>query len=68
MRLKTGIKARIVLTDGTTVVGTTAHSGQWGVHKLREVQIFTRLDPESIQGVLLVPKRHVMFVQIAPEG
>lgn len=66
MHLKPGMNARLVLTDGTTVAGVAERSGQWGVHRLRDVQIFTRLDPERVQGFLLVPDRHVLFAQITP--
>lgn len=68
MYLKRGAHTHLILTDGTTVKGVAERSGQWGVHRLRDVEVFTRTDPARVQGYLLVPDRHVMFAQIAPEG
>lgn len=68
MHLKPGANVRLILTDGTTVSGVAERSGQWGVHRVRDVEVFTRTDPARIQGHLLVPDRHVMFAQIAPKG
>lgn len=67
MRLKTGTHVRLILTDGTTLVGVAEHSGQWGIHRLRDVSIFTRIDPERIKGYVLVPKQRVLFAQMAAE-
>lgn len=66
MYLKPGLFVRLILVDGTTVAGTAERSGQWGVHRLRKVSVYSRLDPERVQGHLLVPKRNVLFAQIAP--
>lgn len=66
MRLKPGIKARLILRDGTTVAGRVARSGQWGVHRLNTVTLYTRIDPERVAGYFLVPDREVAFAQITP--
>lgn len=69
MRLPIGAAARLVLTDGTTLEGRTARSGQWGVHKLVKVTVFTR-GPEGseLAGFLQIDKSRVLFAQIEPPG
>lgn len=64
--LKPGLAARLILTDGTTLAGTVARSGQWGVHRLNKVTVYTRIDPERVAGHFLVHKRNVLFAQISP--
>lgn len=66
MYLPVGVTARLVLKDGTTVVGTTARSRRWGVHKLIRVRVLTRLEAEKMAGYLLIPGRGVWFAQIMP--
>lgn len=66
MRLKTGVTARLALRDGTTVLGRTARSGQFGVHRLEKVRVFTRVEPAEVRGYLLIPDRNVWFAQIMP--
>jgi hypothetical protein len=64
MRLKTGSSARIVLADGTTVVGTVRFSWRWRVIKLTDVLTQTRDGEVLVDGYLLIPARSVLFVQI----
>lgn len=68
MRLPIGATARLILTDGTTLAGTVARSGQWGVHRLEKVTVHTRTDGAPLAGYLQVDKRRVLFAQIdSPE-
>lgn len=64
MRLKTGTSARIVLTDGTTVVGTVRFSWRWRVIKLTDVLTQTRDGEVLADGYLLIPAGSVLFVQV----
>lgn len=66
MRLQLGVTARLVLTDGTTVQGTAARSGQWGVHRLDSVTAWDRFEPAKLAGYVLVDARRVLFAQIEP--
>jgi hypothetical protein len=64
MRLKTGTSARIVLAEGTTVVGTVRFSWRWRVIKLTDVVTQTRDGEIIADGYLLIPARSVLFVQV----
>jgi hypothetical protein len=64
MRLKTGTSARIVLLDGTTVVGTVRFSWRWRVIKLTDVLTQTRDGEVLADGYLLIPAGSVLFVQV----
>lgn len=66
MRLKPGCAARLVLTDGTTVQGTAARSGQFGVHRLDKVTAWDRFEPAQLAGYVLVDAGRVLFAQIEP--
>lgn len=66
MRLKIGVNARLVLTDGTTVQGLATRSGQWGVHRLDMVTAWDRSEPASLAGHILVDAGRVLFAQIEP--
>lgn len=69
MRLTIGEKTRIVLEDGTTLAGTAAKSGQWGVFRLNFVTAWAREGEVETppQSYTLVPKRRVLFVQVGAE-
>ena len=69
MRLPIGAAARLVLTDGTTLEGRAGRSGQWGVHRLEKVTVYTR-GPEGspLVGYLQIDKSRVLFAQIEPPG
>lgn len=64
MRLKNGSSARIVLSDGTTVIGTVRFSWRFRVIKLTDVVTQTRGGDILADGYLLIPARSVLFVQI----
>lgn len=68
MHLEIGATARLVLADGTTVAGTVARSGQWGVHRLEDVTVWNRGEASPLLGHLQVDKRRVLFAQIEPAG
>lgn len=65
MRLKFGTSARIVLSDGTTFVGTICRSWRWRVIKLTQVTTLTRDGEISADGFMLVPTHSVLFVQVS---
>lgn len=64
MRLKHGSSVRIVLVDGTTIVGTVRFSWRWRVVKLTDVVTQTRDGEILADGYLLIPHRSVLFAQI----
>lgn len=66
MHLPVGATARLVLTDGYTLQGKVARSGQWGVHRLDKVTVFDRETSPRLEGHLLIGKSRVLFAQIEP--
>jgi hypothetical protein len=64
MRLKHGSSVRIVLVDGTTIVGTVRFSWRWRTIKLTDVVTATRDGEILADGYLLIPTRSVLFVQV----
>lgn len=64
MRLTINTSARVVLVDGTTLVGTIRRSWRWRVIKLTQVTTLTRDGEISADGYMLVPARSVLFVQV----
>lgn len=64
MRLKLGSSVRIVLTDGTTVVGTVRFSWRFRVVKLADVLTQTRDGEVLADGYLLIPARSILFAQV----
>ena len=64
MRLKHGSSVRIVLVDGTTVVGTVRFSWRWRTIKLADVVTQTRDGEILADGYLLSPVRSVLFAQV----
>jgi small nuclear ribonucleoprotein (snRNP)-like protein len=64
VRLKNGSSVRIVLVDGTTVVGTVRFSWRWRVIKLTDVVSQTRDGEIVADGYLLIPERSVLFAQV----
>lgn len=69
MRIKTGMKCRIVLEDGTTLVGTAARSWQPGVLRLNFVTAWAREGEieAPVQSFFLLPVARVLFVQVGAE-
>lgn len=68
MRLPLGVSVLVVLRDGSTIQGTTARSGQWGVHRLEKCTVYSRTDAPALAGYFLIPKSRVEFVQIETES
>lgn len=64
MRLKHGSSVRIVLADGTTVVGTVRFSWRFRVVKLADVVTATRDGDILADGYLLIPVRSILFAQV----
>lgn len=64
MRLKHGSSVRIVLVDGTTVVGTIRFSWRWRTVKLTDVLTQTRDGEIVADGYLLIPGRSILFAQV----
>jgi hypothetical protein len=64
MRLKHGTSVRIVLAEGTTFVGTVAHSWRWRVLKLTDAITQTRDGEIRADGYLLIPHRSILFAQV----
>jgi hypothetical protein len=64
MRLKYGSSVRIVLADGTTVVGTPRFSWRWRTVKLTDVITQTRDGEILADGYLLIPASSILFVQV----
>ena len=64
MRLKYGSSVRIVLADGTTIVGTVRFSWRFRVVKLTDVLTATRDGDVLADGYLLIPARSILFVQL----
>jgi hypothetical protein len=64
MRLKLGTSVRIVLVDGTTVVGTVRFSWRWRVVKLTDVLTQTRDGEVLADGYLLIPATSILFAQV----
>ena len=67
MRIKRGTRARFNLTDGSVFEGTVRFCWYLFCWKISDVVTYdVRTDSESeAQGWLLVPKRSVLFVQVA---
>jgi hypothetical protein len=64
MRLKYGSSARIVLLDGTSLVGTVKFSWRWRTVKLVEVTTHIPGGDVTVDGHLLIPARSILFVQV----
>lgn len=64
MRLKLGTSVRVVLTDGTTFVGTVRFSWRIRVIKLTDVTTLSRDGEIRADGYMLVPAKSVLFVQV----
>lgn len=69
MRLRTGTKCRLVLEDGTTLVGTAARSWQAGVLRLNFVTAYAREGEieAPVQSHFLIPAARVLFAQVGAE-
>lgn len=69
MRLPIGQKCRVILEDGTTLVGTAARSWRWGVIRLNGVKFYSRMGEDEAPALsyFLVPRRRVLFVQVGGE-
>lgn len=69
MRLRIGTKCRVVLEDGTTLVGTAARSWSPGVLRLNYVTAWAREGEVEApaQSFFLLPKRRVLFAQVGAE-
>lgn len=64
MWLKHGSGVRIVLIDGTTLVGTVRFSWRFRTIKLTDVVTQTREGEIRADGYLLIPVRSVLFAQV----
>lgn len=64
MKLKRGTRARITLTDGTTLEGTVRFTFSWWTWRLSEVEVHARQGSVTAAGYFLVPKRSALFVQV----
>ena len=69
MKLRNGTKCRVVLEDGTTLVGTAARSWQPGVLRLNYVTAFAREGEVEApaQSHFLVPVGRVLLAQVGAE-
>lgn len=69
MRLTNGLKCRVALEDGTTLVGTAARSWRWGVVRLNRVTAHARIGEVEAPQIdyFLVPVRRILLVQVSPE-
>ena len=64
MHLKRGTKARITLTDQTTIAGTIRFSLGWWSWRLADVTVYGQHDGVAAAGTFIVPKRNILFVQV----
>lgn len=64
MRLGNGAKARLVLTDGTTIAGTVRRSWRWRTTRIESAEIYDRTGPVRAEGYLLIPARSILFAQV----
>lgn len=69
MRLRTGTKCRLVLEDGTTLVGTAARSWQPGIVRLNYVTAHAREGEIEAppQSFFLLPVHRILFAQVGAE-
>jgi hypothetical protein len=62
--MRHGGRIKVSLIDGSTLSGVLRFSWGWWSYRITDVQVLTQNGPQDVPGMFLLPRRHVLHVQV----
>lgn len=64
MYLRPGSDVMLTMVDGTTLAGKSVFAWRWWLIRLESVVVHTEHGPVAGEGVFVIPRRSVLYLQL----